>query len=299
MDADGEHTLMLKLRLQEQVQTTKIKLNTIEQDYTLSWLLAGIAACPELKNSLIFKGGTALKKCYFGNYRFSQDLDFSISPTAKNDDNLEALIAKSCEIATDLAQEATHENISFISHPYTEKKPHPEGQKAFVIQARLPWHRDYFTRVYIEVTYQEIILLPPTLRNIIHSYEESLDASLYVYPLEEIVAEKIRALHQFAKKLHERGWGRSRVRDYYDLWRIFSDYRDQINVQLLPDLITKKCAHKNIPFHSVDTIFQETLMNNARSEWRTWLADVVPDLPDYERVMQELKTFLSDVSIGE
>ena len=73
-------------------------------------------------------------------------------------------------MATERAQEATHENISLISHPYVEKKPHPEGQKAFVIQARLPWHRDYFTRVYIEVTYQEIILLPPSLRNIIHSY---------------------------------------------------------------------------------------------------------------------------------
>ena len=28
-------------------------------------------------DSLVFKGGTALKKCYFDNYRFSEDLDFS------------------------------------------------------------------------------------------------------------------------------------------------------------------------------------------------------------------------------
>ena len=31
----------------------------------------------KLKETMIFKGGTALKKCYFGDYRFSQDLDFS------------------------------------------------------------------------------------------------------------------------------------------------------------------------------------------------------------------------------
>jgi predicted nucleotidyltransferase component of viral defense system len=26
---------------------------------------------------LIFKGGTCLRKCYFPNYRFSEDLDFT------------------------------------------------------------------------------------------------------------------------------------------------------------------------------------------------------------------------------
>ena len=39
----------------------------------LSYLLAGIAANPDLSGTLIFKGGTALKKLYFGDYRFSAD----------------------------------------------------------------------------------------------------------------------------------------------------------------------------------------------------------------------------------
>jgi predicted nucleotidyltransferase component of viral defense system len=30
-----------------------------------------------LRDTLVFKGGTALKKCYFGDYRFSEDLDFT------------------------------------------------------------------------------------------------------------------------------------------------------------------------------------------------------------------------------
>ena len=48
----------------------------VDKDYLLSYLLAGIAAVPEL-GGLRFKGGTALKKMYFGDYRFSEDLDFS------------------------------------------------------------------------------------------------------------------------------------------------------------------------------------------------------------------------------
>jgi len=69
---------------------------------------------------------------------------------------------------------------------------------------------------------------------------------LFVYRVEEIIAEKIRAILQFAKKLHKRGWGRSRVRDYYDLWRIFSAYRDQIDHTILPELITQKCLRKKV-----------------------------------------------------
>ena len=32
-----------------------------------------------MRERLVFKGGTALKRCYFGDYRFSEDLDFSLA----------------------------------------------------------------------------------------------------------------------------------------------------------------------------------------------------------------------------
>jgi predicted nucleotidyltransferase component of viral defense system len=52
----------------------------LEKDYALSYLLAGIVATPALHESLILKGGTALRKGYFDDYRFSEDLDFSLRP---------------------------------------------------------------------------------------------------------------------------------------------------------------------------------------------------------------------------
>ena len=42
----------------------------IERDYCLSWFLFGLAHSP-LRDQLVFKGGTALRRCYFENYRFS------------------------------------------------------------------------------------------------------------------------------------------------------------------------------------------------------------------------------------
>ena len=52
----------------------------VEKDYALSYLLAGIANVESLREGLLLKGGTALKKAYFANYRFSEDLDYSACP---------------------------------------------------------------------------------------------------------------------------------------------------------------------------------------------------------------------------
>ncbi len=67
----------LETRLRQAWRDQGVQSYVIERDYLLSWVLAGISVVPELRETLVFKGGTALKKCYFGNYRFSEDLDFT------------------------------------------------------------------------------------------------------------------------------------------------------------------------------------------------------------------------------
>ena len=49
----------------------------LERDYCLAWFLVGLSRSG-LRSGLAFKGGTALKRCYFGHYRFSEDLDFTL-----------------------------------------------------------------------------------------------------------------------------------------------------------------------------------------------------------------------------
>ena len=78
------------INIYDTIQHTAKKLNVpfhmVEKDYCLSWVLIAISMIPTLKNTLVFKGGTALKKCYFEDYRFSEDLDFSVTgeyPTGK------------------------------------------------------------------------------------------------------------------------------------------------------------------------------------------------------------------------
>jgi hypothetical protein len=54
----------------------------LEKDYCLSWFLVGMSATP-LKDILAFKGGTAIKKCYIPDYRFSEDLDFTLRASCR------------------------------------------------------------------------------------------------------------------------------------------------------------------------------------------------------------------------
>lgn len=99
----------------------------------MSWILAGIDQLAELRESIVFKGGTALRKCYFQEYRYSEDLDFSARDGAPRGDALERLMSQAADIAVSLVNEAeTGENRPFAieCRRYTEKRPHP-SQEAF------------------------------------------------------------------------------------------------------------------------------------------------------------------------
>lgn len=73
----------------------------IEKDYCITWFLIGLSKS-SLKNELVFKGGTCLRRCYFRDYRFSEDLDFTLIGKLSRD---EILVKIKDEIFPFLAQE--------------------------------------------------------------------------------------------------------------------------------------------------------------------------------------------------
>ena len=56
-----------------------VSAEIIEKDYLIELTLFYISRDDYLKNAFIFRGGTALKKIYFSDYRFSEDLDFLVA----------------------------------------------------------------------------------------------------------------------------------------------------------------------------------------------------------------------------
>ena len=64
--------------IQQKAREAGVRDQQIEKDYLISWILQGIAKHEQLSTAIVFKGGTVLKKIYFGDYRFSEDLDFTL-----------------------------------------------------------------------------------------------------------------------------------------------------------------------------------------------------------------------------
>ena len=274
-------------RLQEARQRLGIPWEVLERDYLLSWVLAGIGQVPALHDSLVFKGGTALKKCYFGDYRFSEDLDFSGLGGIPTGAEMERLVREACNASVRMLDE--YAPVEIVSERYTEREPHPGGQEAFTIRARFPWQTQPQTRVMIEATVDERVLWPVEKRGIIHEYGEPLEADVQVYSLEEVVAEKLRAILQQADMFERRGWSRSRARDYYDLWRVLGTFGDRLDLTGFDSLLREKCAVRSVAFDGPEDFFRDSMLAYVEGSWDQWLGPLVPELPSFETVINGLR----------
>ncbi len=284
---NGRGVRPLRTRLQEARQHLGIPWEALERDYLQSWVLAGLTQVPALRDTLVFKGGTALRKCYFGDYRFSEDLDFSALEEVPTGDEMERLVGESCETAVRLLDE--YAPVEILCERYTEREPHPGGQEAFILRARFPWHSRIQTRVMIEITVDESILWTPKNRRVIHAYGEPLNVKVPVYSLEETVAEKLRALLQQAALFRARGWSRSRARDYYDLWCVLDTYGDRMELADFDLLLREKCAVRDVSFTGPNDFFDERMLVNVEETWEQWLGPLVSDLPAFETVIGALR----------
>jgi predicted nucleotidyltransferase component of viral defense system len=276
----------LRLRLEGARKRLELPWEVLERDYLLSWILAGMTQVEVLRDSLVFKGGTALRKCYFGDYRFSEDLDFTGVKAVPTGRAMEAAVKEACSRAVQLLD--PYAPVEILCERHTERDPHPGSQEAFDIRARFPWHRQPHVRVMVEVALDEKLLRPPSRRPVLHDYGEPLNAEVATYSLEEIVAEKLRAILQQARALESRSWVRSRARDYYDLWRILGTSPVRLDVSDFEELLREKCAIREVAFSGPDSFFPEAMLVHVEKTWAQWLGPLVPDLPSYERVIVDL-----------
>lgn len=283
----------LRTRLEEARKRLGLPWEALERDYLLSWILAGIDRVPVLRDTLVFKGGTALKKCYFGDYRFSEDLDFTAVGSAPTGAAMEAAIAHGCAAAVELID--PYAPVEVVYERHVERDPHPAGQEAFDIRGRLPWQRRPQVNVMVEIAMDEKVLEPPVRRAVLHDYGEPLEVEVSVYSLGEIVAEKLRAILQHERALERRGWVRSRARDYYDLWRILGIYRDHLDVPGFESLLREKCALKGVTFSGPESFFPEAMLRTVEQTWKPWLGPLVPELPSYATVIAALRPKVAEL----
>jgi predicted nucleotidyltransferase component of viral defense system len=285
----------LRHRLLDEARRLSVPVDMVELDYGLSYVLAAIFARTDLKESLVFKGGTALHKAYFPEYRFSVDLDFTAMGGPRGD----ALERAVGAVAQD-AERLLSEYGPFVvrSRRQPERSAHPAGQEAFLVQIQFPWQRSPQRSIKIEITVDETLALAAEPRALLHCYGESLAVDLPSYRLEEIVAEKLRTPLQAKKRMDEGKWARNCARDYYDLWYLFGLDKGVFGRQKVLDVLPQKCAVRGVTFQSAEDFFPPLVVSEAQRQWETSLADLVRPLPKFELVISGLHESLGRLLAG-
>lgn len=62
----------------EASQQYDVPKSTVDKDWVLGHLLNALFSFDDIRHQFVFKGGTCLRKVYFNDYRFSEDLDFTL-----------------------------------------------------------------------------------------------------------------------------------------------------------------------------------------------------------------------------
>ncbi len=243
---------------------------TIEKDYVLTWALLAIANSP-LRDRLAFKGGTAIKKIYEPDYRFSEDLDFTLLDDISNED----LIVEIEALFPWLRREVN------ITLAVRRVETHQTGNPTLYLNYVGPLRGDLSRRFFkADFTRDELLLFPPVEAPLQVPYTDCRGRAetLHVYSPEEILAEKLCAL-----------LGRTEPRDLYDVHYMFT--HRLADAEAVSYRLGEKMAYKELdPAALADVLTRK--QDTFRRLWEPRLRGQMPDLPHLDTVIRETNRWL-------
>jgi len=270
--------MISKQEIMDHAKKYNLSANIIEKDYILNWLLLGIASSSVLKNKWIFKGGTCLKKCYFEEYRFSEDLDYTIVDASHiNEKFLLSAFNDICEWVYEKSGiEVPAERLEFEEYENTRGLMSITGKIAYKGPMQ---RRSNYSTVKLDLNHDEIVVCDPVLNAIYHPYSDfnGEDIKIKTYCIEEILAEKLRALVE-----------RLRPRDLYDVIHIFMDKRWDPKKDILLTALKKKCEYKKVDMPTMLIIEALPTKEDVHSDWNDMLAHQIGGLKPSQYYWEKL-----------
>ena len=232
----------------------------VEKDLVLSVVLKTIANS-ELGKRVVFKGGTAIRKVYFKEARFSEDLDFNAVDINRND------------CLKLLKDELENKSIDGVGFGKVEEEKTSAGLKVAV---KYLGPLAYEQRIRFDFNFRKTLAKTPVRKPLIDAYGIG-NAQISVLSIEEIFAEKIHALGS-----------RAAPRDVYDVWFLFEQ-----GVEIDKNVLVKKFAYYGEKFDAGKALA------NARKGEGNWMRDLrylVRNLPDFITIEREVERKLGQLS---
>lgn len=220
-----------------------------EKDYLINIFLKSLY---QTNDSLVFKGGTCLKVAY-NHPRFSEDLDFN---TAEKPQAARRLVHKTLEDYLNFGVEYEVAREELFRESYTAK-----------IRLKGPLYSnrpDSTNTIQLDIGLRDEVLLKPVWRQVISPYPDVPNYMVYAMRLEEIYAEKIRAL-----------LSRRKGRDLYDLW--------MLTPQVEPD---RKTLDKKTG------LGRRQITLPAKEEYENDIQNLLPNPPPYAQIKKQVEETL-------
>jgi predicted nucleotidyltransferase component of viral defense system len=259
----------------------RIPERVLERDYCLAWFLVSLSKTP-LRTALAFKGGTALKRCYFGDYRFSENLDFTLQSETTWEE-----IRRNLDPVLDEVR-----RVSAIVFEFLEKdRRSHENSHTFYLGYEGPLPASSGRRVKVDITIKERVVFSLEDRLVLRGYDEYEDLPddrpISVYSLKEIATEKVVALIDPA---------RNEPRDLYDIW--FLESSGSVRVDDLLSAVEEKLDFRGKTLSDVKSVFHSKESRYKRL-WEGRLSAQMRELPEFERVYREVQRAFRQAGLSE
>ncbi len=256
--------------LRRRARKTGFNVATLEKDYALTWLLSGIYWDSKLRDILIFKGGTAIRKIYFPEWRLSEDMDFTIMQEVEPSELKQGF-------------EQVFLSVSKRSSIVYSFSAFNIGEYAIFADVQFLGPIGFKNKIAHDISLKEKMIEKPMRIKVKPEYEDIPEFEVLVYSPNEILVEKLRSILQ-----------RGKARDYYDVWRLMKE--KDFNPDKIRELLLQKCQITGIEFNP-DLIFDENRLSEAKKFWAIALARLTKSLPDFESVLKDLRVMLDFIKV--
>ena len=256
--------------------------HVIEKDYALGWILAGINQ-HEIGKTWVFKGGTCLKKCYFETYRFSEDLDFTLSDPSHIDASFlhSAFTDINKWIYEQTGIEFPTDRMIFDIYENPRGVMSCQG-RLFYRGPTSPSSPKQMPRIKLDLSMDEVLVEPAILNAVTHSYSDAPKEGIHIlcYNYAEVFAEKTRALGE-----------RTRPRDLYDVINFYRRPESRSIASAVKNILKEKCTFKVIEMPTYEALAPH--QEECAAGWKQQLSHQLQALPPFESFWNELPSFFN------
>jgi len=261
--------------IQKMARVVGVRDQQIEKDYILSWILQGIAFHNELFKIIVFKGGTVLKKVYFKDYRFSEDLDFTLLDDTISNQQIFDFFNEIFEYV--------REEVNITLEIIDDNEHSDAGINFYISYIGPLGGMGTNKRVKVDISRSEKLQFAPTDEDVFITYTDQEEHKLLCYSLEEILVEKLRSVMQ-----------RMQARDFYDIWYLTEVHGLETDFYL--NEFIAKCKTKELNPSDFFTKLEQRLPQ-YKARWQKSMKDQIKDLPEFEQIERETMRHLRKLKI--